>query len=191
MKEYPEYAEINGKEYKIDTDFRTALKCFEIIEDDIDNYEKAVAIVYLLFDFIPPEEEIDLFFIKAKEYLQCGKDDVEQNANKKDMDFNQDFGFIVSSFMSDYKLDITKAKLHFWFFIDLIEGLTESSSLSRIRELRNYDLSEEKDAKRKKAIKDAQKRVELKSKHKTEKDYTKEENANMDAFYNLLENRKE
>ena len=30
---YPEYATIDGKEYKINTDFNVALRCFEVIED--------------------------------------------------------------------------------------------------------------------------------------------------------------
>ena len=30
---YPEYAEINGKEYKLDTSWKNALECFEIIRN--------------------------------------------------------------------------------------------------------------------------------------------------------------
>lgn len=188
MKEYPEYAEIDGKEYKMDTDFKTALKCFEVIEDDsIDEYEKVLAIIYLIFDFIPEEKMCDKFFLKAKFFLQCGKSDEEQNENKKDMDFNQDYGLITSSFMSDYHLDITKEKMHFWLFIELLEGLTENSSLSRIRELRNYDLSEETDEKRKKKIKELQQKVALKNdKKEIKKELTKEEKENVNNFYDLI-----
>lgn len=188
MQELPEYAEVNGKEYKIDTDFKTALKCFEVMSDEeIDGYEKVVAVVYLLFDFIPAEKDIVKFFEKAKIFLQCGKSDEEQNTHKKDMDFNQDYGLITSSFMSDYKIDITKEKMHFWLFVNLLEGLTENSSLNRVRELRNYDLSEEKDEKRKRKIKEAQKRVALKNKEvKPKKDFTDKEINNMEAFYTSI-----
>ena len=186
--EYPEYATIDGVDYKIDTDFRTALKCFEIIEDDeIDDYERAVAIIYLLFDFIPEEQEIEKFLEKAKIYLQCGKTDEEEQQTKKDMDFKQDYGLITSSFMSDYKMDITKENLHFWHFLTLLEGLTENCSLNRVRELRTYDLSEEKDEKRKRKIQEMQKKVALKDnqiKHK--KQYSKEEINSMEEFYKSI-----
>lgn len=187
MFDYPEYAEVDGKEYKIDTDFKIALKCFEIIDDNtIDEYEQVCAIVYLLFDFIPEDENLIIkLFEKAKFFLQCGKDDEEQKANKKDMDFSQDYGLIVSSFMSDYKIDLSKEKLHFWQFIDLLQGLTENSSLSRIRELRNYDLSEEKDLKRKKQIKEAQRKVALKKPVEKNKNFTANEISNMEEFYKL------
>lgn len=183
---YPEYAEIDGVEYKIDTDYKVALKCFEIIQDEeIDDYERAVAIIYLLFDFIPKEEQMEEFLLKAKIFLQCGKDDEEQKARKKDMDFNQDMGLITSSFMSDYKIDLSKEKIHFWLFIDLLEGLTESSSLNRVRELRNYDLSEEKDAKRKRKIQEAQQSVALKTTTHHKK-LTDDEIKNIEEFKKLI-----
>ena len=31
---FPEYANINGKRYKLNTDFRVGLRCFEVIEDE-------------------------------------------------------------------------------------------------------------------------------------------------------------
>ena len=49
---YPEYAEIDGKQYKLNTDFKVALKCFEVIEDDlICDEERSLAIIYLLWAY--------------------------------------------------------------------------------------------------------------------------------------------
>ena len=179
---YPEYAEINGKEYKIDTSYRTALRCFEIINDEeIPQTERSLAIVYLLFDFLP-DKDIDLFLEKAMIYLQCGESLEQQNSKKKDMDFAQDQKYINASFMSDYHIDLSKTDLHFWQYIELIQGLTENSSLSRIRNLRNYDLSEIKDEKTRKEIADAQKEVALKE-TKISKKFTTKQKTNIDAFY--------
>lgn len=179
---YPEYAEINGKEYKIDTSHRTALRCFEIINDeDIPETERSLAIVYLLFDFLP-DKNIDLFLEKAMVYLQCGESLEEQNNKKKDMDFSQDQKYINSSFMSDYHIDLSKTDLHFWQYIELIQGLTENSSLSRLRTLRNYDLNDIKDEKIKKEIAEAQKQVALKE-TKTSQKITTKQKTNIDAFY--------
>lgn len=81
---YPEYTEINGKKYKIDTDFKTALKCFDVINDkSIDDDERARAVIYLLFDFIPNDDLIPVFLEKATIFLQCGKTLEEQSKEKK------------------------------------------------------------------------------------------------------------
>lgn len=182
---YPEYAEIDGKEYKIDTSYRTALKCFEIIEDEnIPETERSLAIVYLLFDFIP-KKNIDLFLKKAIIFLQCGESLEEQSSKKKDMDFIQDQKYINSSFMSDYHIDLSKTDLHFWQYIELIQGLTENSALSRIRTLRNYDLSEIKDEKTRKNIAEAQKQVALKKEHK-KREFSNKEQQNMEEFYKSI-----
>ena len=46
----PEYVKIDDKKYKINTDFRVALRCNEIAQDDtISDTERALAIIYLLF----------------------------------------------------------------------------------------------------------------------------------------------
>lgn len=160
---YPEYAEINGRQYKLDTDFNTALKCFEIIDDkSITDYERALAIIYLLFDFVPTKN-LDLFLDKARIFLQCGIENVESNC-QPDMDFVQDRKYISASFMSDYHIDLSKEKLHFWQFVEYLEGLTENSALFRLRNLRNFDLSEIKDDKERSKYAEMQKKVELKKK---------------------------
>lgn len=168
---YPEYAEIDGKEYKIDTDFKTALKCFEVIEDEqITDSERTLAIIYLLFDFIP-NKNINKFLEKSMLFLQCGENSEEQNEKNKDMDFLQDKKYINASFMSDYHIDLSKENLHWWQFIELIQGLTENSSLSRIRNIRNFDLSTIKDEKTKREIIQAKQAFALKEKHvKTDKE---------------------
>lgn len=164
---YPEYAEINGKQYKINTSYKTALKCFEIANDSsIHDYERALAIIYLLFDVVPEnDKDVDKFLEKAKYYLQCGKE--QNNSKEPDMDFQQDAGYIMSSFMSDYHIDLNATDLHFWQYIDLIEGLTSECVLNRVRDIRNFDVSEEKDAKKRKEIIETKKRVALKNNNKT------------------------
>ena len=47
---YPEYVEVEGKLYKINTDFRIAIKCNKIAEDEtIGDYERVLAILYTLY----------------------------------------------------------------------------------------------------------------------------------------------
>ena len=177
---YPEYAEINGKQYKINTDYRVALRCFEVIENaEITDTERTLALLYLLFEFIP-EDNIDVFLEKATIYLQCGKTTEEATATNKDMDLVQDMAYIVASFMSDYRIDLSRENMHYWQFVDLIIGLTENCVLSRVREIRNYDLSDIKDAKTRSNIIKAKEAVALKTK------LTKDEQEAIDEFEKLF-----
>ena len=50
---FPEYANINGQRYKLNTDFRVGLRCFEVIEDE-------------KFDGIDKTAELGLVFVRAE-----------------------------------------------------------------------------------------------------------------------------
>ena len=178
---YPEWAEVSGKRYKIDTDFRTALRCFEVIEDDsISDEERALAIVYLLFGDVDMAHTQDLLRI-AGNYLRCGEPEAAQESKDRDMDFKADEKYINASFMSDYQIDISKVDMHFWQYIHLIQGFTERSVMSRVREIRNYDLSELKDAKSRDKMVKAKEAVALPTK------FSKDEQKAIDEFEKLFE----
>ena len=70
---FPEYAIINEKKVKINTDYKVALECFKILNDDTTGeYERVLAIVYLLFGEIPPYDELSAYANQAVKFLQCG-----------------------------------------------------------------------------------------------------------------------
>ena len=176
---YPEYGRVKGEKYKINTDYRAALRCFKVIDDEtICDEERALAVIFILFGFIP-ENNLDDFLRIAGDYLRCGEAETT-SASERDMDFNIDEKYIISSFMSDYKIDLPSTDMHFWKFIQLIQGLTEHCALSRVRELRNFDLSEIKDPKDKRKIAEAQKKVALPIRR------TKEEQNAIDDFERLF-----
>lgn len=150
MINYPEYAEIKGVKYKINTDYRVALKCDEVARDtSIDDLERGLAIIYLLYGDkgLEDSENWEELLQIAVKFLKCGKEETENNNNEPDMSFKQDWGRIQASFVSDYKIDLSKENMHWWAFYDLIEGLTENSVLNRVRFIRNYDISQIKDQK--------------------------------------------
>ena len=142
---YPEYAEVKGIKYKINTDYRVALRCFEVIEDtSISDQERALAVVFLLFGETPIEEMGEFLRI-AGDYLRCGEKETTQEARERDIDFTADEKYIVASFMSDYHIDLASTDMHFWQYIQLIQGFTENAIMSRVRDIRNFDMSELKD----------------------------------------------
>lgn len=189
---YPEYAEVNGKKYKINTSFRTAIECQEIAYDEsIGDFERAIAIIYKLFgdegleDFHNQQKLMEL----AVKYLSCGKEITETN-EEPDMDFVQDMDYIEASFMSDYKIDLSNTDLHWWKFFNLMNGLSNSELgdccvLNRIRNLRNLDTKDIKDTKELEKIRKAKQQVALKKRNKVS-NLTMQQKENIDKFYEMF-----
>lgn len=172
MNNYPEYIEADNKKYKINTDFRLALEADEIARDEtIGVYEKKLAIIYILLgdEALKDREHHTQIFDLLVKYLRCGKEYENDNEDKEpSMDFKQDVGYIKASFMSDYGIDLDKTTLHWWFFYDLIQGLTENSVLNRVRSIREEPLSGKK-GKELQKWEEAKKQVALK-REKTQKE---------------------
>lgn len=166
---YPEYVEVEGKRYKINTDFRVAIKCFEIIEDNsIGDFERSLGVICTLFgkDSIDDIDKCKKLLELAEKYLLCGKE-VEKTNQKKDMDYKQDYPYIKTSFLSDYGIRLDDEKMHWWEFFELVNGLSNDELgscciFNRVRNLRNFDVNKIKDSKEKRKIQEAQKRVALK-----------------------------
>lgn len=140
----PEFVKVDDVTYKINTDYRYALRCDEIYKSDVGDYEKLLAIIYTLFGdkgLEAKEHQVQLSNL-AFRYLRRDTEETEIK-QPADMDYKQDWGAIKSSFLSDYGLKIDDEYMHYYDFIDYLSGLTEDSMLSRIRYIRNYDISEE------------------------------------------------
>ena len=193
MNNYPEYAEINDKRYKINTDFRVAIECQNIATDEsISDYERALAIIYKLFgdDGIDDFNNYDKLLEIATKYLSCGKE-LDNKNEESDMDFVQDKGYIESSFKYDYKYNPYELKyLHWYEFYNDLSNLSNSEMgnccvLNRVRNLRNYDTKEIKDPKERKKVEEAKKQVALKKEHK-KREFSEKEQKNMEEFYKSI-----
>ena len=193
MNNYSEYAEINDKKYKINTDFRMAIECQDIATDEsISDYERALAIIYKLFgdDGIDDFNNYDKLLEIAIKYLSCGKE-VDNKNEEPDMDFVQDKGYIESSFKYDYKYNPYELEyLHWYEFYNDLSNLSNSEMgnccvLNRVRNLRNYDTKEIKDPKERKKVEEAKKQVSLKKEHK-KREFSEKEQKNMEEFYKSI-----
>jgi len=192
---YPEYVEVNGKKYKINTDFRVAIECNRIAEDEtIGDFERSLAVIYKLFgeDGINTPQDYEKLLEMAKKYLLCGKEYDEKANEKPDMDFIEDYNYIWTSMYSDYHgLDIDKEKIHWWKFMDLMNGLSNSELgdcciLNRVRNLRNFDTKDIKDSKERHKIEEAKKEVALKKNKPKKKQATDEQLKSAEAFLEAL-----
>lgn len=189
---YPEFVKIGDKKYPINTDFRVAIECQEIAtDDDINDYERALAIIYKLFgdEGLKDFDNYNRLLELATKYLSCGKE-IEDNKNiEPDMDFIQDIDYIEASFMSDYNIDLTNTEMHWWKFYNLINGLSNSEMgnccvLNRVRNLRTYDTKDIKDPNELAKINKAKEQVALKVK-KEHVDLTEEQQNGVDNFYKM------
>lgn len=191
MKMYsnnPEYAEVNGKKYKINTDFRIAIECQKIAEDSsIGDFQRAMGIIYKLYGSEALDtknmDDWNRLLELAIEFLTLGKKQIDSNSNGNDLDMDlvEDMPYIEASFMSDYRIDLSSQKIHWWKFYKLLEGLSNSEMgncciLNRIRNLRTMDISKIKDVKERDRINEAKKQYALKKKNKIILSKEQEEN---------------
>lgn len=182
---YPKRIKVGEVELELDTDFRTALRCFEVIEDEsIDDTERALAVIYLLLGDVPFHINLQEVMNVLLKYLRCGKenDRTSSSEQKKDMDLFQDEKYIVASFMSEYHIDLSAdTYMHWWHFMNLLNGLTGECVLNKVREIRNTDLNDYKGKARERLAR-AKRQVALKEKMSQEDE---EALAKFDAMFNV------
>ena len=193
----PQYVKVDDKLYKINTDFRIALECNKIAEDEsIGNLERAMAIIYKLFgeDGLNCENQNKLLELGMK-YLLLGRDKnsfKNDSHDKYELDFNKCIGLIKASFKFDYKYDPYELEyLHWYDFYNDLESLSTSEFgncciLNRIISILEQEPKEIKDSKQRKKIIDAQKLLKEKYCKKQEKEMTKEQEESARAFYKSL-----
>lgn len=189
---YPEYVKVGEKKYKINTDFRVAIECNRIAEDKaINDLERALAIIYTLFgeEGINNQGDYEKLLELAQKYLLCGKEFKDSN-EEPDMDFVEDMDYIEASFMSDYRIDLENTKMHWWKFMKLMNGLSNSELgncciLNNVRNLRNFDESKIEDSKEKQKIHEAKQQVALK-KYQVKKQRTEKQKENARKFIEAL-----
>ena len=178
MTDYPDLITVNGIDYEINTDFRYAIACFQCINDsEISDTERGYGVIGILYKEDPSDLQEALRM--AIKFLRCGKD-ASQEEKQPDMDFSCDENYIKSSFMSDFRIDLDVAEMHWWKFCNLLQGLTDNCILNRVRDIRNYDISSVKDVKARERILKAKRDVALPN------SLTEEEENILDDFYSQL-----
>jgi len=196
MNDYPEYVEVEGKRYKINTDFRVAIECNRIAQDEtIGDFERVLGVICTLFgtEAIDNPNHYEKLLKLALKYLSCDKDIDNQSNEEPYMDYIEDRWYISSSFEYDYKYDPYEMEHCHWYkFFNDLNNLSNSEIgnccvLNKVINLRKFNPNEIKDFKERDKIIKAKELVKLK-KHKkeTKVELTEAQQKSVDEFYKSL-----
>lgn len=126
----------DGKEYSIDADFRTVLRCVRVCTDPEVEAKDAIYMILMWFFkgvVVPSPMELFCAFIS---------DETDDDGEPPKMDFEQDADAIYASFMMDYRVDLFEVDyLHWYKFRALLAGLSEGTALQERIRLRDLDTS--------------------------------------------------
>ncbi|HDF4156571.1 TPA: bacteriophage Gp15 family protein [Clostridioides difficile] len=146
----PENVEIDGKEYKINTDFRISILFEMLIQDNsISDEEKGENALLLYYPVIPTNTTMAIE--KIIWFYSCGKkennvDDGYQGGagSSKSQIYSYDYDdeYIYSAFLGQYGIDLQDIeKLHWWKFKALFKSLKEDTEIVKIMGYRAMDVS--------------------------------------------------
>ena len=130
---------IDGKPYKIRTDYRIALTVFEAFEDiELNEKEKASVMLNLLFEEKP--HNIKEALEKATWFLDGGQEYENYNKNKKVMDWKQDESIIFSAVNKVAGKEVRADEyVHWWTFLGYFSEIGEClfTTIVSIRQKKN------------------------------------------------------
>lgn len=134
-KAFPEYVMDDGAKVKVDADFRTVIRCIDILlKPKIPDEKKQAMIRSLFFDGCWVSNPAWLFYEFVKEKGAA------EDPGKRVMDFMQDQDAIYTSFLQQYQMDLTTIPyLHWYKFRVLLAGLGEDTELGYRVRIRNMD----------------------------------------------------
>lgn len=144
----PESVTVNGRHYRIETDYRTVLAYMRLIQDqDTEDQDKTVLGLSLFYgDNINPEDIEDLAAY-LRHFINRGTEQQEDEAAggtkpPKNFDLLADSGRIFAAFIQTYRINLRKASVHWWIFCELLEGLPdEGTKLAAVIDIRRREYS--------------------------------------------------
>ena len=169
--------------YKLNTDFRTGIQISQAMSDaELTDNEKYYCIARLLFkDYGADIEEIAEcceWFFGGWNYDNHQKSEDDKTTI---VSFDVDHGRIYSAFMSQYRINLNTAKMHFWEFMILLSNL-EECAFTRVIDIRSKKLTSKMTKEEKEAYKKGKKIYSL----KVEEPNTPEEDEAEKAFLEAI-----
>lgn len=151
IDEVPEYVEIDGIEYKINTDFRIGIMFELLIQDNtLTDMEKVEIALNLYYPEIPHDpiqalEKILWFYRCGKEYdAESPQEGTEGTTQQQAIySFEHDAEYIYAAFLDQYGIDLQDIEhLHWWKFRALFKGLKEDNLIVKIMGYRSIKIDD-------------------------------------------------
>ncbi len=150
----PNEVNIEGQDYKINSDFRTSI-LFELLMQDnsISEEDKIIQALELYYPILPTD--LNQAIEKILWFYRCGKDEVEnknkgtgKSTNVYSYDYDDDY--IYSAFLDQYGVDLQDVEyLHWWKFKAMFKALKEDNEIVKIMGYRAMDVNKIKDKEQK------------------------------------------
>lgn len=181
FEKFPGTVLVNGKEYRVVTDFREWIK----MQVFLSNTRKlTIHTVQMLLEWYldpPPnnttKEAIDAlcWFLSGEGLGQekCQEESKEAIGKSNELfSFEQDASCIYCAFRSVYGIDIEAIPyMHWWKFLVLFSGLPADTEIQERIYYRGIDLNNIKSKEERKRIKEIKKRIAIRQKKKVMSDY--------------------
>lgn len=143
----PETVEIDGAEYRINSDFRISI-LFELLmqDDEVGKRQKLIQGLKLYYPEIPQNmtEAVD----KMIWFYRCGKETGNgghgsgSGRAKQIYSFEHDDDYIYAAFLEQYGIDLQDVEeLHWWKFRALFRGLSEDTEFVKIMGYRSVKIT--------------------------------------------------
>jgi hypothetical protein len=135
VEDLPEAVEIDGAEYKINTDYRTAIRVILAFEDDeLTGLEKQIIMLQNLYPVLP--ENVQEAARLANKFLNGGEENAEGDSGPRLYSFAKDANYIFAAFRQTHGIDLETAQLHWWKFLALFMDLGSETTFCSLVSLR-------------------------------------------------------
>lgn len=143
----PETVDIDGAEYRINSDFRISI-LFELLmqDDEVGKRQKLIQGLKLYYPEIP--HNVTMAVDKMIWFYRCGKE-TESGGHgsgsgraKQIYSFEHDDDYIYAAFLEQYGIDLQDIEeLHWWKFRALFRGLSEDTEFVKIMGYRSVKIT--------------------------------------------------
>jgi len=118
----PEAVAVDGREFAIHSDFRTALRILMAFEDNsLAGVEKQAILIANLYKEQP--ENLRMAYDAGVRFLNMGEEPREEDSGPRVYSFCKDARLIFAAFRQTHGIDLSTADLHWWQFLALFMDL--------------------------------------------------------------------